>query len=164
MYQIDREFLNAREILSMENIEDRITFVRSNFTKKKTHVWLVQIDGKNTRGFPHISCHNDEGYDSAVIHMRFGDAETEKAVWNKLPHTGDWGKKLRVREFLTKNGKITGKEPELSIARLIKDKWNQLIAPRYLTNKKLKKLFYREGTSTIQPDNMYLKGGSKSPK
>ena len=96
--------------------------------------------------------------------MRYGNAETEKAIWKKLPHTGDWGRHLQVREFITRDGKITGKEPELSLARLIKDKWNQLIAPRYLSDKKLKKLFSKEGTATIQPEDMYLKGGSKSPK
>ena len=159
IYRISNsELLNANEVLAIDNIKDRISFTRAPNVPKTNHVWLVEIDGFKTEGFPHISCHNNVGYDSPVIHMRFGNVTTEKKVWKTFPYTGDWGKKLKVREFITKEGKITGKEPELSLARIIKDKWNQTIAPTYLPGNKYKKFFKRERKYTLQPEDMYLKG------
>ena len=52
-------------------------------------------------------------------------------------------------------------EGVLIVSQRRTDKWNQLIAPKYLTDTKL---LYKEGTATIQPEDMYLKGWSKSPK
>ena len=159
IYRISNsELLNANEVLAINNIKDRISFIRARGVPRTSHVWLVEIDGFKTEGFPHISCHNEVGYDSPVIHMRFGTVNTEKEVWKTFPYTGDWGKKLKVREFITKEGKITGKEPELSLARIIKDKWNQTIAPTYLPGNQYKNFFKREGKYTLQPEDMYLKG------